>query len=664
MSRTSMAFSESRSTAPFKPSKLRNSQSLVNIRSSSASSSSPEQCRTYGRRAPQDEPRMSGPDRTPDLRPATTMSLYSTSSSASLARRLSAREQRLSILNRAREAKEDDSGSESESWTTRAERRQSLARRLASPTSRIATDPPRAEMPRRSVSAAQARSALPKPAHLEQPPPYFVTGVSDEVLKEQRATDPETATRIVQIWEAMAKCFDEISRSTHGQTAQHETQPAEKGPSKLGTSEMETSGLNMFPLQESGVGYACPFRKRNPATFNIRDHECCAISPFTSMLDLRKHIVKYHKHKHAPRQCRRCKVKFESDTALSHHMMLPKDEMCELHSSKTEDLEDGISDAIMRTLCETNPKAVWSWERIWHLLFPNDAEVPDSDFQPIIELSEVDQAFDERDEELKANVRRTLRLFLPDEVQDDYCGFLAGQLDLVFQTHRANVIRQCLDLTNAATNISQQADKPVNGQHQTAARRSTRRSRQSSLLQHSRPFSINTSNKHLKRLSMDLNAHTPVSTPPPLLDYDTASTSPTLIGEDDDHTAMSSRDSGLGISCDLCGTEACRGNCASNMTRDKERQEQERGDISEQERDEWILSPKESARRASADVRGRYLRRQPEREVLRVRVDDEMRARLEDPGAGSGSGSGSGSEDGRFSPQSFKQRVMRRESGF
>lgn len=33
--------------------------------------------------------------------------------------------------------------------------------------------------------------------------------------------------------------------------------------------------------------YSCPFRKRNPARFNIRDHESCALAPFGSILGLK-----------------------------------------------------------------------------------------------------------------------------------------------------------------------------------------------------------------------------------------------------------------------------------------------------------------------------------------------------------------------------------------
>lgn len=266
---------------------------------------------------------------------------------------------------------------------------------------------------------------------------------------------------------------------------------------------------------------------------------------------------------------------------------------------------------------------------------------PASDWQPIIELGEIDQAFEDNEEELKTNLRKTLRLFLPEELHDDYCGFVAGQLELVFQTHRAYVIRQCMSRLDATQNPYK-----VDASQQTAKRRSTRRSRQSSMLQNCKTASV-VATKPPSRFCTESNQrvhHRAVSTPPPPHDYDTSSTSPTLIDEDDDHTLA--RDSGIGISCHICGRETCT--CTSTVAK-----HQENSGIFEREPEDWPLSPRKNERKASVEVRGRYLRRQPERASLRVKVGDDIEAFRGE--------TGSGSEDGRFSPQSFKQRVMRRE---
>ena len=58
------------------------------------------------------------------------------------------------------------------------------------------------------------------------------------------------------------------------------------------SSEWETETL--FDQGHGGLDldmalymYPCPFRKRNPARFNIRDHEGCARAPFDSILRLK-----------------------------------------------------------------------------------------------------------------------------------------------------------------------------------------------------------------------------------------------------------------------------------------------------------------------------------------------------------------------------------------
>jgi len=280
MSRRSMAQSEFKSTAPFQPSKLRNS-----VISSCGPARPPAagQHRTCGHRTPQeDEPRIPRSPRTPELRPASSMSLPSTTSSAE--RRLSAREQRLSMLNRSRTVIDDDSASESESWTVRAERRRSLARQLASPSLRDAADdgPPRAELPpRRSVSAAQVRHTMSKP--FSRPVSHVASRMMVDDTKQQRhPTDVEMASRVLRAWETMARRLDELSRSTDGGRP-----TGAVGPQKYAEPPMDISGLMISTPQEPVARYPCPFRKRNPVRFNIRDHESCAKTPFDSILDLR-----------------------------------------------------------------------------------------------------------------------------------------------------------------------------------------------------------------------------------------------------------------------------------------------------------------------------------------------------------------------------------------
>lgn len=51
-------------------------------------------------------------------------------------------------------------------------------------------------------------------------------------------------------------------------------------------------------LQDGLRGYPCPYRRRNPVLFNIRDHEHCAKRNFADMVELKSvyesHLMIYH----------------------------------------------------------------------------------------------------------------------------------------------------------------------------------------------------------------------------------------------------------------------------------------------------------------------------------------------------------------------------------
>ncbi|KAK3952826.1 hypothetical protein QBC32DRAFT_211678 [Pseudoneurospora amorphoporcata] len=252
-----------------------------------------------------------------------------------------------------------------------------------------------------------------------------------------------------------------------------------------------------YAMDEQGVKeYSCPFRVRNPVRFNIRDHEVCAMTSFESLADLRHHVMSYHRRCAMSHQCQRCKVGFPTQTALDEHLMLPKDEMCDTVPAGTpSNPEDGISEDVDRTLASGN--GIQIWDDLWRLIFPMDDQVPSSDFHPVIELAEVEQQFDEGQEALKTHLQETLRLFIPEAIDDAYRNFLTGQLELVFEAHKANTIRKCLHRIHGSTNNDTTSGENVSSEDKrrrsssgagnvNLARRSTRRNRQSAIFQTSR----------------------------------------------------------------------------------------------------------------------------------------------------------------------------------
>ncbi|KAK4184629.1 hypothetical protein QBC35DRAFT_391266, partial [Podospora australis] len=322
----------------------------------------------------------------------------------------------------------------------RAERRASLAHRITL-----------AEYPRKSpLSQTFSPGVSSHPRGTVAPINGSATSadILAAVLQEKHSLDPERSSRALRIWDAMAQCLEEICKSIDGVPGKCSPQPLISSTLRtLRTSifdqDSEEDGGSTSAQDHSGVKYPCPFRKRNPQRFNIRDHDRCARAPFHSMAALRKHVASHHRSKSQSRQCRRCRVHFTNDKELLNHLMLPKDQICEVTGDLADsDPEDGVSEELQNTLLTSSDQ--WTWERLWALLFPEDIDIPNADFQPIMELAEVDQMFDACQDPLKANLRATLRVLLPAEIEDDYCGFLAGQLELVFDTHRANVMRQCL----------------------------------------------------------------------------------------------------------------------------------------------------------------------------------------------------------------------------
>ena len=106
------------------------------------------------------------------------------------------------------------------------------------------------------------------------------------------------------------------------------------------------------------------------------------------------------------------------------------------------------------------------------------------DFHPVVELVEIERALDEGQAEFKSSLQEKLRLLLPDTVEDSYCSFLTGQLELVFETHLANAMRQSLSRSSStAVQPSQSPTHRAAAHREPYVKKSTRRSRRSTMLQ-------------------------------------------------------------------------------------------------------------------------------------------------------------------------------------
>ncbi|KAL2164907.1 hypothetical protein VTH06DRAFT_203 [Thermothelomyces fergusii] len=137
------------------------------------------------------------------------------------------------------------------------------------------------------------------------------------------------------------------------------------------------------------TNFSCPYRKRNPLRFNVRDYYVCATHSFSDMSQLKKHIRAHHppvQRNAGPFLCPRCCQGFASKNDLDSH--LRQLEVCRVSfDSGGADPEDGITQKIISSLEARSLKAkIDNWVSLWKLLFPGDQIIPDPVFVPVMEV--------------------------------------------------------------------------------------------------------------------------------------------------------------------------------------------------------------------------------------------------------------------------------------
>ncbi|KAI6780670.1 uncharacterized protein J7T54_001174 [Emericellopsis cladophorae] len=151
------------------------------------------------------------------------------------------------------------------------------------------------------------------------------------------------------------------------------------------------------PQEEKPLRLSCPFRKRNPNRFNVRDHHSCAMTYFPKFAELRQHIFKQHKRdEQSAFVCDRCNLDFASQKEFRFHQRLPREQICEIAD---HDPESGIDEPTSRKLMSRKRANGASpdiqWREIWNILFPDDddSRVRTYQFIPVIEHFEISDAY-------------------------------------------------------------------------------------------------------------------------------------------------------------------------------------------------------------------------------------------------------------------------------
>ncbi|KAK4226563.1 hypothetical protein QBC38DRAFT_537060 [Podospora fimiseda] len=149
-------------------------------------------------------------------------------------------------------------------------------------------------------------------------------------------------------------------------------------------------GSQGYASRNSGISnFSCPYRKRNPLRFNVREHYVCATHSFSDMSQLKKHIRAHHppvQRNAGPFLCPRCCQGFPSKNDLDSH--LRQLTVCRLSDDHGgADPEDGITQKIISSLEARSLKAkIDNWVSLWKLLFPHDSVIPDPCFIPVMEI--------------------------------------------------------------------------------------------------------------------------------------------------------------------------------------------------------------------------------------------------------------------------------------
>ncbi|CEJ79847.1 hypothetical protein VHEMI00062 [[Torrubiella] hemipterigena] len=167
--------------------------------------------------------------------------------------------------------------------------------------------------------------------------------------------------------------------------------------------------------EDENIRLSCPFRKRNPYRFNVRDHHSCAMTYFPKFAELRQHIVKQHKRDDPSAfVCDRCTKNFVSRKELRDHQRLPKELMCDITD---HDPEFGIDGATATKLLSRKraggSSADSQWREIWGILFPDDADelVQPHIYVPVVEHFELSSEFVGS----LVSLKQSLRADFPDE---------------------------------------------------------------------------------------------------------------------------------------------------------------------------------------------------------------------------------------------------------
>ncbi|KAI2775911.1 hypothetical protein F4815DRAFT_503858 [Daldinia loculata] len=194
------------------------------------------------------------------------------------------------------------------------------------------------------------------------------------------------------------------------------------------TSQSGSSPQNSLSVKGKNKGYriwgelSCPYRKRNPIKFNIRDYEKCANKPFpnipfetintiSNLTSSRKHLTSAH----FKDRCTRCQKEFSlSSELMMHYRRCPHAPGSPSRmGTQNSDPENGFGETVDSQLRSRGANQnIKEWAHLWNALFPEDENIPDHSFDPVVEDYEVYDQY----EHTKWNIAQDISVLLAQEI--------------------------------------------------------------------------------------------------------------------------------------------------------------------------------------------------------------------------------------------------------
>ncbi|KAF4624673.1 hypothetical protein G7Y89_g13496 [Cudoniella acicularis] len=221
-------------------------------------------------------------------------------------------------------------------------------------------------------------------------------------------------------------------------------------------SQIQDCGSTDGSKRSKVIGnFSCPFRKRNPLRFNVRDHHNCAITKFPDITLVKRHVLTYHKRKNLPTKtylCSRCNTKFPSPQERDIHLRVPIDRICPMREPAEVagdgdddeiDPEDGITPVVGDRLRDRRINyQILQWGILWTTLFPLDLDIPSSEYKNVIEHHEIRRLFQDHSDSCRLMVQSKAKSMLSGMSQTSDVNYTQEMWDL-FQSFLQYTFERC-----------------------------------------------------------------------------------------------------------------------------------------------------------------------------------------------------------------------------